>query len=136
VRRRIMASERSERRSLINQLEWNSGGYGFGVCALAASLIWGNDHPTKTKPDLKGIVAVCGKPGKYTTEELRKIVEFSKLVTARYDELFRYRRGCNLILLDKREDGHWMRKRLSWTEGPMYSATLEEAMKVFTKELA
>ena len=122
--------ESKERKALINQLEWNSGGFGYGVCSFGNQMIWEMDRPGPNKPDLKSVVAVCGNPKKYTTEELTKIVEFSKFATARYDELFTIRRGCNLILFDKRDDGHWMRKRLSWTMGPMYSPSLDEALTI------
>jgi hypothetical protein len=124
----------NERTALIDQLEWNSGGYGYGLCSVAGAMIWEDDRPTKDKPDLKSIVAVCGDPAKYTDEELALIVEFSKVVTRRYDEMFKYRRGCNMILLDKRDDGMWLRKRLSWTQGPMYSPTLDEALAVMEKD--
>src|SRR5208337_144505 len=124
----IKTAAAKERKALINQLEWNSGGYGFGICSVANSMMWALDQPTKDKPDLKSVVAVCGEPKKYTTEELRRIAEFSKAATERYDKMFSYRRGCNLILLDKRDEGSWMRKRLTWESGPMYSTSLEEAL--------
>lgn len=126
-----------ERNELIAQLEWNEGGYGFGICSFANSMIWAMDmpDPERGKNDLKSVIAVCGDPAKYTDDELVKIVEFSKAATARYDKMFNVRRGCNLILLDKREgDGAWMRKRMSWEYGPMYSKTLDEAIAIFTKE--
>lgn len=118
------------RQEMIDKLEWNSGGYGFGVCSFANSMLWAMDTPSSEKSDLKSIVAVSGPPKKYSDEELEKIVAFSERVTARYDKMFRYRRGANLILLDKPSfaDGKWMRKKLSWTEGPMYSDTLSEAI--------
>lgn len=97
------------REELIEKLEWNSGGYGFGICSFASSMMWSMDAPGPDKPDLKSIVAVSVPQDKYTDEELQKIVAFSERQTARYDQMFRWRRGANLILLDKQRDGGWMR---------------------------
>lgn len=118
------------REELVGRLEWNSGGYGFGICSVASSMLWAMDRPGPDRPDLKAIVAVSGPAEKYTDEELEKIAAFAERVTARYDRLCSIRRGANLILLDKRDDmgGRWMRKRLTWTMGPMYSDTLDEAL--------
>ena len=123
----------TKRELLINSVEWNSGGYGFGTCSFANSMIWAMDEPSIDKPDLKSTVAICGDPKKYTTEELEKIVDFAKRCDKKYDAIFRVCRGCNLILFDKREDGIWMRKRLSWTMGPMYSPSLDEAIAIMEK---
>lgn len=125
------------RQEMIGKLEWNRGGYGFGICSVASSMLWAMDAPGPGKPDLKCIVAVSGSPEKYTDEELAKIVVFSERVTAKYDTMFRYRRGANLILLDKSSDLNseikWMRKRLTWTQGPMWSDTLDEAISVMER---
>lgn len=121
-----------ERTELIGQVEWNSGGYGFGICSVANSMMWAMDEPNAEKPDLKSTVAICGDPAKYTDEELEKIVAFAKRRDEKYDSMFRYRRGCNMILIGK-EDGRWMRKRLTWTMGPMHSPTLDEAIAVMER---
>ena len=123
------------REEMIGKLQWNDGGYGFGVCEVGAAMIWTMDTPGPDKPDLKSTVAVSGPPDKYTDEELEKILAFSERVTARYDKMFSYRRGANLILLDKPEyaEGRWLRKRLSWTIGPMFSETLDEALAIMEK---
>lgn len=123
-----------DRQDLINSVEWNSGGYGFGICAVANQLMWAMDSPKGREDDLKSTVAICGTPGKYTTEELAKIVTFAKKRDADYDKMFRYRRGCNMILFDKLEGGkRWLRKRLTWECGPMYSETLDEAIAFMDK---
>jgi len=126
-----------KRDELINQVEWNSGGYGFGVCSVANSMMWAMDEPSADKPDLKSTVAICGDPAKYTDEELEKIVAFAKRRDEKYDSIFRYRRGCNMILIGKEEDNapshRWMRKRLTWNMGPMHSPTLEEAIAVMER---
>jgi hypothetical protein len=130
---RLTPAAAKERKALIGQLEWNSGGWGFGICSFANEMTWALDQPSKDNPDLKSVVAICGEPKKYTTEELRRIVEFSKAATERYDKMFKWRRGCNLILLDKWSEASWMRKRLTWhTAG--YSPSLEEALAVFEKD--
>jgi hypothetical protein len=122
------------RQEMIDRLEWNGGGYGFGVCAFAGMMSWALDEPGPNKPDLKSIVAVSGPPAKYTDEELTKLVTFAESKTARYDAMFRVRRGANLVLFDKREfDGKWMRKRLTWDMGPMYSDTLDDAIAVMER---
>lgn len=121
------------RDELISSVEWNSGGYGFGVCSLAGSILWGMQEPSAKKPDLKSTIAICGKPEKYTDEELEKVVAFAKRHDEKYDKMFRYKLGCNMILFDKTDEGRWMRKRLTWTMGPMYSPTLDEAIAVMEK---
>jgi len=128
----------NKRKALIAQLMCNSGGYGFGVCSFGNSMLWAMDEPGPNNPDLISVVAICGDPSKYTDEELKVLVEFSKAATERYDKMFRIRRGCNLILLDKDEfdgkpTGSWMRKRLTWESGPMYSESLTEALDVFRR---
>ncbi len=124
----------SSRQEMIESLEWNSGGYGFGVCSVANSMCWVMDSPGPEKPDLKSIVAVGSPSSKYTNEELEKLVKFSEEATARYDEMFTYRRGANLILFDKFENGSWLRKRLSWEFGPILSKTLDEAIEFMTEQ--
>jgi hypothetical protein len=122
------------RKELVEKLMWNQGGTGFGVCSMANAFMWAMDRPGPGKPDLKSVVAICGEPKKYTTEELELLVEFSTKATERYDKMFSERRGCNLILIDKRAEGSWMRKRLTWEMGPMYSPTLQEALEVFKRD--
>jgi hypothetical protein len=63
------------------------------------------------------------------------ILEFAELATANYDEMFIHRRGANLILFNKEESGRWMRKQQSWTEGPMHSPTLHEAIEDMKRNL-
>jgi len=122
-----------KRDELLNHVEINSGGYGFGICSVATSMMWAMDEPSADKPDLKSTVAICGDPEKYTDEELEKIVAFAKRHDEKYDSMFRYRRGCNMILIGKEENGRWLRKRLSWEYGPMYSPTLDEAIAVMER---
>jgi hypothetical protein len=99
-------------------------------------MAWAMDSPGKGKPDLKSIVAVSGPPEKYTEEELKELVAFSKRMTADYDRMFIYRRGANMVCIDKTPDGRWMRKRLTWEIGAFYSDTLKEAIAVFERGMA
>lgn len=123
------------REELIRKIMWNSGGYGFGICSMASSMLWAMDQPGPGKPDLPSVVAVSGPPEKYTDAELERLVRFSEERTVDYDRMFNVRRGANLILIDKisAEGNCWMRKRLSWEFGPMHSPTLEEAVTVFER---
>lgn len=118
---------------MIKQIEWNEGGMGFGLCAVASSLRWSLARPNEPRgaDDLKSVVAVSGPPSKYTDEELAALVEFSAERTAKYDEMFNWRLGANVICINKLDSGCWMRKRLSWEYGPMSSPTLQEALDVF-----
>jgi len=120
------------REEKIEKLEWNSGSCGFEVCEFD-SIIGEMDRPGPDRPDLKSIVAVSGPSDKYTDEELDKIFAFSERITACYDEMFCYRRGANLFLLDKEGNGLWMRKRLTWRTGHMHSKTLDEALVALEK---
>ncbi len=106
-----------------------SGGWSMQNVGLA--MMYAMDEPKPGKPDFPSVVGLYGPEEKYTNEELAKLVEFADRVTQAYDRLFRFRRGANLYLFDKpdwRRDGFWMRKKLTWTEGPMFSPTLEEAI--------
>lgn len=120
---------------LVARVEWFSGGGGFGLCRVANMMAWEMDRPDKSsgKGDLVSIVAVGLPKEKYTIEELRLIAGFADRVTARYDRLFGFRRGANMILIDKMSDGRWLRKRLSWTEGSMVSDTLADAIAVMER---
>lgn len=112
---------------------WNHGGAGFGLCEMAGIMMHAMDKPGSGKEDLKSIVTVGAPPEKYTDEELQKLADFSDHATAEYDgHGWAYRRGANLICFDKTEIGEdqyrWLRKRLTWHMGTMYSETLEHAM--------
>jgi hypothetical protein len=121
-----------DRKALEARVLWNNGGYGFGICAVAGAMLWNDQRPKDGEQDWPSIVALCGERSKYTDDELVKLVEFADFATKRYDALFRVRMGANLILFDKNvyDDGRvsWMRKRMSWDSGPMYSPTLDEAL--------
>ena len=125
------------REQCIQGIEWLSpdSGTGLGICAVAALGLWAM---TDVAPDddLKSVVVVKGPPEKYTDEELTKLFAFSQAYTTYYDTMFTQRHGANLIIFDKRDwDGAWLRKRMTWNQGPMYSKTLDEALAVFAKNL-
>ena len=123
------------REELIKELMWNIGGNGFGICSVANSLSWALDRPGPGKEDLPSVVLVNAPVERYTDTELRWLVAFSQYVTAKYDNRNRWRRGANLIIIGKpeRDDGYWLRKRLSWDHGPMHSKTLLDALSVMLK---
>ena len=126
-----------ERQKMIDEMEWleAGSGTGFGICRVANMLfMWGTDEPGPDRPDLKSVVAVKGNPEDYTDEELTALYEFSQRQTADYDKHWRYRRGANLIIIGKRF-GKWLRKRMSWDMGEMWSDSLEDAMAVFDRDL-
>ncbi|MBI4120742.1 MAG: hypothetical protein HY457_00595 [Parcubacteria group bacterium] len=123
----------ASRQKAIAKLMWNDGGYGLGICSVAAGMIWSMDRPGPGRPDLPSVVAVCGPDKKYTKRELEKLAVFAAKRTAAYDKMFGQRRGANLIIFDKTEWGRWMRKRLTWNSGPMYSPTLDEAVAVMDR---
>lgn len=122
-----------DRQQMIDRLQWNDGGMGHGICAVASSMMWAMSRPKEPRgtDDLKSVVAVSGPPDKYTDEELKTLVEFSDERTAKYDAMFNWRLGANLICVNKLGPDCWMRKRLSWEYGPMVSSTLQEALDVF-----
>lgn len=55
---------RINREEMIEQLEWNSGGTGNGICAVANSFLWSTSRPKHPRgdDDLKSIVAISGPP--------------------------------------------------------------------------
>lgn len=124
------------REEMIGKLQWNDGGMGFGICTVANSMLWHTSKPKhpRGEDDLKSVVGISGPPENYTDEELAKLVEFSEQRTAKYDEMFLWRLGANMILINKLSSGSWMRKRLSWEYGPMVSPTLDEAIAVFESD--
>ena len=123
------------REEMAAKVLWNTGGHGLGICSVAIGALWGMDTPSAERPDYPSMVAVNGNPEDYTDEERIKIVAFSERVTAHYDKMFNCRRGCNLIIIGKptTPDGKWFRKRLTWQYGPMYSSSLDEALKVMER---
>lgn len=129
----VAAFQHQRRQEMIDKLQWNDGGMGHGICAVASSMMWAMSRPEhpRGEDDLKSIVTVSGPPDKYTDEELAALVEFSDQRTAKYDKIFNYRLGANLICINKLDERAWMRKRLSWEYGPMISPTLQEALDTF-----
>lgn len=125
------------REAMIAKLMWNAedAGFGFGICSVGASMAWAMDAPGPNKPDLPSIVLIGGPPDKYTDDELAKLVAFSEQATADYDSRFRYRRGANLLCINKSGDGRWLRKRMTWEIGPMYSITLDHAIAVLARKV-
>ncbi|KND51229.1 MAG: hypothetical protein ABA06_02875 [Parcubacteria bacterium C7867-001] len=122
------------RTELIGKLMWNEGGYGFGIPSLANSMAWGLATTGPDRPDLPSVVAVSGPPEKYSDDELAELTAFSERRTKHYDSYFKQRLGANLIVIDKLSDNSWLRKRMSWESGPMYSTTLKDAVAVFETE--
>jgi hypothetical protein len=120
------------RQELEEKIMWNGGGHTIGDIGL--QFHHAMDEPGPNKPDLKSIVALGLPRYKYTDEELEQIVMFAERVTSRHDRMFRYRRGANFILLDKRDDGMWLRKRLSWITGAMYSTSLSHAIAIMSEK--
>jgi len=89
------------------------------------------------KEDWPYNVGIEGDPAVYTDDELRQLLAFSEEMTAKYDQMFRYRRGCNLILLHRYPgEEFWYRRRETWEYGYMWSSTLEDALDTFRDEPA
>jgi hypothetical protein len=120
------------RQELEEMIMWNEGGHTIGDIGLQLNHIM--DRPGPNNPDTKSIVALGLPREKYTDEELEKIVAFAQRVTSRYDRMYPYRRGANFILLDKRDDGMWLRKRLSWMAGAMYSTSVDHAIAIMSEK--
>ena len=122
-----------ERHTLIDQLEW-----------LVNPDEFPDNHMWRHRGRLKSIVLVKGPADQYADDELEALVAFSDRQTADYDRLLqtasqvKARDGCNAIVIGKCSDEistRWLRHRLSWHIGPMFSPTLAEAMEVFDKNL-
>lgn len=112
---------------------WNNGGMGLGVTPVATIFMMNTVNPKSKDDDWKSVVAVSGPPDKYTDEEIEKLVAFSERRTANYDTMFDFRMGCNAICINKIGDGNWMRKRMTWDIGTMFSESLDEAIAIFEK---
>lgn len=122
------------------EIMWNGGGMGYGIARMAGIMMAAMDQPGPNKPDWPSVVAVSGPASKYSDDELRALVEFSRRQTRDYDRRWKWRRGANLVCIDKGEpnaDGStsWFRKRQSWDTGMMWSATLEHAMAIFDRDV-
>ena len=110
------------RKGLIEALLWNHGGT--TANRISDGLLHG--------PQLKSCVAVCGPASDYTTDELVRLAEFSRVQTQDHIRVCgEVRAGDNLICIGKMSDGSWLRKRLTWEIGSMYAPTLAEAMAAF-----
>ena len=121
-------------------LDENSGTR-YDVCTVANTFIAAMMQPQKYNEetgqyddDWPSIVVVEGPRDKYTAEEIVELEAFGAEMTARYDEAFRWRMGCNLIIINKYSETEWMRKRQSWEFGSMWSRSLIEALDVFRKD--
>lgn len=112
---------------------WSNGGGGFGLCKVGGMMLWGSQKPETPEQDWPYVVTVQGDPAGYTDDELRELLAFSEEQTAAYDRMFRWRMGANLIVIKKYASDQWLRKRMTWDMGPMYSATLGEALAVFRR---
>lgn len=124
------------REEMVEKLMWTSGGYGFGIGGVAASLFWAMERPGPDKPDMKSIVSVHEPAEQYTVEELQKLLDFSQKATAAYDERYKWRLGANIIIFDKPRyvEGRWMGKRLSWDSGEYFNS-LDEAIACFDRDI-
>jgi hypothetical protein len=122
------------RKELIEALFWTGGGNGFGICRVANMMMQSMMRPETPDEDWPFNVTVQGKPKDYTDDELRELLEFSREMTADYNRMFKWRMGCNLIIVEKNMDNPhraWWRKRQTWTMGYMWSSTLEDALDTF-----
>lgn len=122
------------RQELIDKLMWNDGGMGLGITSVATVFMLNSVTPKRKEDDWKSVVAISGPPEKYTDDELEKLVAFSDRRTARYDTIFNCRMGCNAICINKVADNRWMRKRMTWEIGPMFSDSLDAAVEIFEKD--
>ena len=115
------------RQEMTEQLEWSTG-WGYPTFGQQAS--WDSDSPGPGKSDLKSVVSVTGPPDKYTDDELAQLVAFSQQRTTEYDAENRYRRGANVVIVDKSywANGLWMVKRLLWQRGYPWHSSLEGAI--------
>lgn len=121
-------------------LDENSG-VGMGICEFATSFVMAmakpkqyNNDTGRYDDDWPSVVAVRGPESKYTKDELAKLYEFGARRTERYDEMFRWRLGCNLIIVDKFDDGRWAIKRQTWYHFSI-KETMQEVFDLFDKEM-
>jgi hypothetical protein len=120
------------REQMIESLMWSGGGAGFGVCKVGAMFLWADQRPGPDEPDWPYVVTVQGDPKIYTDDELRQLLAFSEEMTARYDRMWKWRVGANLIVIKKSaETCCWYRKQMSWEMGYMWGSTLEDACDTF-----
>lgn len=87
--------------------------------------------------DWKSTVCLGAPADQYSDAELEQIARFAERSTARYDRMFGRRRGMNYIMIEKRHFSgaygppEWFRARASWSQGPMYSTTLDDALAIW-----
>lgn len=116
-------------------------GVGMGICEVATSFMMAMANPKQYNretgrfdDDWPSVVAVAGSVSDYTDEELAEIERFGERRTARYDEMFRWRMGCNLIIIRKLFDGRWAIKRQTWYNFSI-NETMQEAFDLFDKDI-
>ncbi len=118
------------RDEMISKLMWNNGGGSYGICTVGSMFA----IACAPKQTLPSCVAVGGPADKYTDEELTKLVQFSENSTANHiKSVGSVLYGDNLTIIDKIDECRWLRKRISWEMGPMFSNTLDDAIAFMSK---
>lgn len=118
------------RENLIEKLLWitPNSGWGFGLGGGLFQAL------SPSKRTIKSAVVIKQPESKYTDEELEKLLAFSEKVTEHHVKLLgSVLVSDNLIVIDKMEDGSWLRKARSWEMGEFFSPTLDEAIEFIIK---
>lgn len=118
------------RAEIINELLWNTGGDGWGICTIGNMLaaICGPQKKIRS-PVLVGIHS-RQEITRFTDDELTKLLDISRKAAAKHI------RACgsilesdNLSTIRKNEhsdDARWTWKKRSWECGPLCYKTLDE----------
>lgn len=82
----------------------------------------------KKQRDMESLVCVIGKKENYTESEIAKLEDFARAHMEWDNRLGEDKTHAYYIFFEKRADGTWLRKKESWTQGPLVSPTLEDAL--------
>lgn len=113
-----------DRVKLAESIQWLTpdSGTGFGICSFAGMIM----HQSGPKISM---MLVRGPMDKYTDAELALLADFAQHVDVTHPK----DSGWNNMVFDKETlwNPRWLRKRMSWEMGPMYSLSLPEALGIF-----
>jgi hypothetical protein len=84
--------------------------------------------PKKQRQGMSSLVCVIGEENNYTESEIALLEQFSKAYIEWDNRIGPDKTFAYYIFFQKGDDGRWLRVKESWTEGPLYSPTLKEAL--------
>lgn len=80
----------------------------------------------------KSVLVIEGQMDVYTEEELDRLEAFGARLNRYFDERGG-RVGVNAVIMAKTESGSWFNTKMTWTQGRMFSNSLDEALEYMAR---